>query len=308
MTAHTTRITITETEEGALEVRSLDLFDRFRIYRLEREAVEAAPTSGGVYVLFGNPDGTFTAYIGQSTTSIRARVKQHAREKAWFTTAFAIPLPHASLSRAVEAELINLAETAKSVKVLENNKSEAAYLASEEEVQEVQPIVDRITSWLALLTGTSIFDPPPTEKGAKGKRAENLAREYKGQASRSRPVQSDDPAKATHSYVGAAIAAWGRFTGGKDDKRFAVLKGSEWREPVVDRSLTTFKGNKGLGETQRKLVKSGVLDPKTMTFSKDHAFANWNKAVQAVSGCSQYSGSRSWQKIDRPRGLAAKKR
>lgn len=123
-------------------------------------------------------------------------------------------------------------------------------------------------------TSTHIFTPTdvaePQSTDAPIARSTPLAREYKGPASEPRARTADDPAEATHAWVGAGIPAWGRFEGDEPDKRFRVLAGSGWRRPVLNPEATTYDLQVKVGQVQDELVGAGVLDGSSMAFTADH--------------------------------------
>jgi len=163
----------------------------------------------------------------------------------------------------------------------------------------LEPAVEKIRDGLQLLLGSDIFVPAdvadPQTTDAPIARMAPLAREYKGRAAEPRSRTSDDPAEATHGYVGAGATAWGRFEADDPDKRFRVLAGSGWRRPVLNPEATTYDLQVKVGELQEQLIDSGVLDAAAMTFTRDHVFDNWTAATRVVGGKGQLSGAYQWQ-------------
>jgi len=103
-----TELLITKTAPGVAKVTSTDPFSSFEIYRIDRDAWQAAPTEPGIYLLYGFVENEPVVYVGISTTSIRDRIRSHhvTPRKDWFGLLFAIPMPSTILVQAVEAELI----------------------------------------------------------------------------------------------------------------------------------------------------------------------------------------------------------
>ena len=124
-----------------------------------------------------------------------------------------------------------------------------------------------------------------------------LAREYRGKATEARARRGDEPARATHAAIGARVggSAWGRFLAEEPDTRFQVLANSVWRRPELTPTATTYAEDVALRSVQEELVKRGVLDEATGRFARDHVFQDWNRAIQAITGKSAYSGQRHWQ-------------
>jgi hypothetical protein len=117
-------------------------------------------------------------------------------------------------------------------------------------------------------------------------------------ATRRNNRRPDDPAEATHSWVGSQIVAWGRFEAEEPDARFRVLAGSQYRTAVVNPAHAVFKGQQSVYEKQEALAAEHVLDEGNQVFLTDHVFPNWSRASYAVSGKSTYSGGYHWQRID----------
>jgi hypothetical protein len=218
-------------------------------------------------------------------------------KKNWFGTLFAVPVEHALLCSAIEAELIWQLQEADVVDVIANVADENRHRAADD--VHVEPAVEKIRDGLQLVLGSDIFtaadgdetghtDPPIIRLPA-------LAREYRGAAKTPRPRTASDPAEATHAYVGAEVEAWGRFEADDPDKRFRVFSGGGWRRPVLNPENATYDRQVRLKETQDKFVKAGVLDEGEMIFKKDHVFDNWSLAAKTISGKAQYSGAYHWQ-------------
>jgi hypothetical protein len=96
--------------------------------------------------------------------------------------------------------------------------------------------------------------------------------------------------------VGSGIQAWGRFEADDPDKRFRVLTGSQFREPVLNPENATYDQLVKLTELQDTLAGEGVLDPASMTFAREHVFDNWTRATRVVSGTG-LSGASHWQPL-----------
>jgi len=112
-----------------------------------------------------------------------------------------------------------------------------------------------------------------------------------------RAREATDPPGATHSDVGAGLAAWGRFEADEPDTRFRVLAGRTWRRPILDPAQVSYKHQLRVAERQAPLIEEGVLDAHAMSFAGDYVFDNWSQAVGVVSGKGSYSGGYHWQRI-----------
>jgi hypothetical protein len=285
---------------GHALIRSVDPFDTLEIHRIERSRWQVAPEQPGIYLLHGvSQDGKLTVYVGMSTTSIRARIRSHHVNPAknWFGVLFAVPVANALLCPAIEAELIGQVTEAGVVDVIANVADESRLRGTED--VHIEPAVEKIREGLQLVLGSDIFtadeavDLGTTDDPIE--RVPRLARAYRGGASEARPRTDRDPDEATHSYTGAGIVAWGRFEADEPDTRFRVLGGSTWRATIVDPAAVTSAAQIKLQESQLELVKAGVLDAGTMTFSSDHTFENWSVATRIVSGKPTYAGAYHWQ-------------
>jgi hypothetical protein len=84
---------------GVAIITSANPLDNLEIHRIARSEWQESPDNPGVYLLYGNPDGQLTAYVGMSTTSIRKRIRSHHvnKKKNWFGVLFAMPLPLATI-------------------------------------------------------------------------------------------------------------------------------------------------------------------------------------------------------------------
>lgn len=100
---------ISRVAPGVALVRSVDPFDTFEIYRIERSRWQSVPESAGIYLLHGvTSEGKLTVYLGMSTSNMRNRIRSHHVNpgKNWFGILFAIPVASPMLCPAIEAELI----------------------------------------------------------------------------------------------------------------------------------------------------------------------------------------------------------
>lgn len=291
---------ISRVAPGVSIVRSVDPFDTLEIHRIDRSRWQHAPESPGIYLLYGPAsDGKLTVYVGMSTTNMRSRIRGHHAnpQKNWFGVLFAVPVRSPLLCPAIEADLISQVREAGVVDVIANVAAEARHRAADD--VHVEPAVEKIRDGLQLLLGSDIFSPADVSEAqntdAPLARSTPLAREYKGAASDPRPRTPDDPAEATHAWVGAGLQAWGRFEGDEPDKRFRVLAGSGWRRPVLNPEATTYDLQVKVGEVQADLVGRSLLDEADLTFKTDHVFDNWTAACRVISGKGQYSGGYHWQ-------------
>ena len=183
---------------------------------------------------------------------------------------------------------------------LPDNKAREERWLDAEDVH-VAPAVASIVAGLEMLLGSDIFTPADPDEVAVVdplQKIQPLARVYQGAARNPRPRGDSDPPEATHSYVGAGIAAWGRFEGDEPDTRFRVLASSTWRKPTLDESQASYKHQARVAKIQAQLLDAGVVDEDSMTFRSDHVFENWSQAVIVVSGKGQYSGGYHWQLLE----------
>ncbi|MGH3022931.1 MAG: GIY-YIG nuclease family protein [Gaiellaceae bacterium] len=294
---------ITKRRPGVAVVTATDPFSTLEIHRVDRSVWQEAPTRPGIYLLYGFVDDEPAAYVGMSTTSIRDRIRTHhvTPAKNWFGVLFAVPLGSALHCPAIEAEMIRRIQEAGVVPLVDNRAREERWLDAED--VHVTPAVTSIVAALEMLLGNDIFTPPdPDEVTVVDpiQKTPPLARVYRGPAVSVRPRQESDPAEATHGYVGAGIAAWGRFEGDEPDTRFRVFAGSTWRKPTLDESQVSYKHQARVAKMQAELLDHGALDEPTMTFHVDHVFDNWSQAVIVVSGKGQYSGGYHWQRLEDP--------
>jgi hypothetical protein len=240
-------------------------------------------------------------YIGMSTTSVRDRVRAHhvTPRRNWFGVLFAIPMSSPLLLPAIEAELIRRVQEAAVVSIVENRADETRWLDADDVHRA--PALDGIIGALEMLLGSDIFTPQEDD-AAEGieaiDRPPRLARVYKRRAKTAARRTSDDPADATHRYAGSSIPAWGRFEGPEPETRFRVLGGSAWRRPNLDPSFASHAHQMRMAGRQNQLIAEGVLNPDTLTFTRDHVFDNWSQAVGVVSGKGSYSGGYHWQLIE----------
>lgn len=293
---------ISRASDGVAELRSVDPFDEFRIYRIERRSWQQTPEKPGVYVLYGTPtDGKLTVYVGMSTTNMRNRIRSHHvnSKKNWFGVLFAVPVPSAILCPAIEAELINMAGEAEVADVIANVNDEKRHLGADD--AHVEPAVEKIRDGLELVLGNDIFtaeeEVQPSKLDAPLPRMGLLAREYRHQAAVPHIRDAEDPPTADHAYVGSGIQAFGRFAGPDPEKKFEVLAGSNWRQATLDKKAKMYPNQLKLRDEQHELVDKGILDVDTMTFAKPHVFGNWTSASKVISGKASYAGGYHWRKI-----------
>jgi hypothetical protein len=241
---------------------------------------------------------------------------------------FAVPMASPLLCPAVEAELIGQVSEAGVVDVISNAAAETRHRGADD--VHVEPAVQKIRDDLHLLLGSDIFTPAdvaepqstkirddlhlllgsdiftpadvaePQSTDAPIARSLPLAREYKGDASDSRPRTPDDPPEATHGRVGAGIPAWGRFEADEPDKRFRVIQGSRWRRAILNPEAATFGVYVKVNALQDDLVAAGLLEETNMSFPHDHVFDNWTIATRVISGKATYSGGYHWQLLTDP--------
>lgn len=290
---------ITRVSPGVAVTTTTDPFSSLEIHRIDRGAWKAAPTSPGVYLLYGFVEGEAAVYVGMSTTSIRDRISHHhiSPKKNWFGTLFAVPLQSAMHCQAIEAEMIRRVSEAGVVGIIDNQASESRFLDVDD--VHVPPALDAITGALELLLGSDIFSPGDEEGEpsiiAAIEKAPLLARVYRGAATNPRPRTPDDPPEATHAWVGSGTKAWGRFEGPEPDTRFRVFKNSQFRRPTLDESQAAYKHQERVEKMQQALAATTVVDLDSLEFLKDHVFANWSRASVVVAGKGSYAGAYHWQ-------------
>lgn len=297
-----TDLLIKKTRSGVAMVKTTDPFSTLEVHRIDRLAWEATPSQPGIYLLYGFIDGNPSAYVGMSTTNMRDRIRSHhvAPQKNWFGVLFAIPLASPLLCPAIEAEMIRRITEAGVVGSI-NLAQEERWLDADD--VHVTPALDGIIGALEMLLGSDIFTPQEAEDAVgvdAPERPRPLARVYKGQAEKPTNRVESDPAEATHRYVGAGVKAWGRFVGDEPDTRFEVLSGSSWRQTNLNPSHASYAHQVRVANRHQALIDAGVLDPQSLTFTRDHVFENWSQAVGVVSGKGSYSGGYHWQLIQPP--------
>jgi hypothetical protein len=294
---------ISRVAPGVARVRSTDPFDVLEIHRIERSQWKAAPDTAGIYLLHGTgSDGKLTVYIGMSRTSIRSRIHSHHVNPAknWFGVLFAIPVASPVLCPAIEAELIGQLNEAGVVDVVANVAAEQLMKGSDD--VHVEPAVKKICDALQLMLGSDIFvatdaGEKPADIDAPLEKVLLLARAYKRAAAPIANRGADDPADATHRWVGAGILAWGYFLADEPDKRFVVLTHSAWRRANPDPEAVTHATQQKVKEDQDELVASGALDEEELVFIRNQEFANWTAAARIVGGKGTYSGAYHWQRL-----------
>ncbi len=187
------------------------------------------------------------------------------------------------------------------VDFVDNRTSPSAFLDAAD--VHVDPAVAVITEALEILLGSDIFSPAELEEAEVSqseivKKFTPLARVYKEAAAQPRPRKDDDPANATHGWIGSQLGGWGRFEGPEPDNRFTVLAGSQFRRATVNEAIVTNHLQILVEQTQQKLAEEGVLDLTQLVFLKDYTFDNWSRATYVVSGKGTYSGGYHWQPIE----------
>jgi hypothetical protein len=293
---------ISRVSPGVATARSVDPFDSLVVYRVERDRWPETPPKPGVYLLYGTaPDGKLTIYIGQSTTSMRDRIRSHHvnPRKNWFGVLFAVPVPNALLCLAIEAELIGQVNEAGVVDVIVNAADERRHRHADD--VHVEPAVEKIRDAFELLLGSDIFTPgeaaETTELDVPLTRMTQLAREYRHAAAEVRDRDGTEPIAATHAWVGAGVTAWGRFEADEPDTRFRVLEGSSWRRATLNPTDKTYRAQERLASKQSALSSKAILDDASETFAKDHVFDSWTAAAHVVSGKASYAGGYHWQRL-----------
>jgi hypothetical protein len=293
---------ISRVSSGVVTVTSTDPFSILAVHRIERSVWREAPNESGVYLLYGFINDRPAAYVGMSLTSILNRVGQHhaTPRKDWFGTLFAVPLGSA-LCQPVEAEMIRRITEAGVVDFVDNRVVPTAFLDADD--VHVEPAVGAITDALAILLGIDIFSPPDEEAEVSSRievvqKTPPLARVYKGAAEHPRPRREDDPAAATHGWVGSQTAAWGRFAGDEPDARFTVLEGSHLRRATLNESNVKNDLQVIVEKTQQRFADEEIIDLSQLVFLKSHTFDNWSRAAYVVSGKGSYSGGYHWQLIE----------
>lgn len=284
---------------GVVALQKHDPYSTFRVLRVDRREWGQSPDESGIYLLWGVVDGRATAYIGMSTVSVRDRIQSHHVDtrRNWFGILFAVPAV-AALCPAVEAELIRRAKDAGVVNVTSNRLDESRWLDSE--IPQVEHTVEQVVEAIELLASTDIFTPetdvPATGSVARGERRPRYARVYLDGARSPRARTAADPEDADHAFAGP-VEAWGRFEADQPDTRFRVLAGSQWRAARPNAEHVQNRCHLSAQTRQEVLVEAEVLDPQTMTLTRDHVFPNWTEAAVVTSGIAQYNGSRRWQRI-----------
>ncbi len=286
---------------GVSLIRSTDPFGSIKIFRIQRANWKETPEKPGIYLLYGVvADAKLTAYVGMSTTNMRARIHSHHinAEKNWFGALFAVPVPTPLLCPAIEAELIERMDEAGVVDVIDNKAHGHLHLGADD--AHVEPAVERIVEGLQLVLGSDIFtaaDQEDIHVPEPHERLKPLSRENRGAASEPRFREENAPKDATHGWAGGDLRAYGCFLGSEPEKRFRVWAESEWRWARVNWATVTAEAQSKVKQRQDGLVKASVLESKTMTFAKDHVFDNWSVAAQTIRGRAATSGAYHWQRL-----------
>lgn len=214
----------------------------------------------GVYLLFGEQDGSGLAYIGEGE-DMSDRIKSHEARKDWWTKAILVTSQANSLNKAhikyLESRLI---EEAKSVGriALENGNTPARPSLKEAERANMEGFLDYLLMVLPAI-GVDAFKQNKRPKLAK-------AEQFDGGS----PVFELVTKK--HGLHARAIV---------QDGEFVVLEGSLARLEWSNRSKqSSYAG------LYAELVQSDVLVPagETLAFAQNFAFASPSAAGAVVNG------------------------
>lgn len=148
--------------EGVVRAEASSPVNHLEIFRIQRQAINAAPEEPGVYFLVGtNSDsGKHRIYVGQSKskkTGIKKRLKDHKNDKGkeFFGEVFAVPLADPTFAPGVEAEFIKRIQQAEGQIDSENVSDEKNSLGGFPAA--VQEFCNEIQEALAVLIGKDVF-------------------------------------------------------------------------------------------------------------------------------------------------------
>lgn len=231
----------------------------------------------GVYLLLGEQDGEDRLYVGESE-DISARIRSHAVNKDWWTTAVLVTTAGNKLNKAhvryLEARLV---EEARAVgrTPLDNGTAPSRASLSEADVAKMEVFLENLLFALPALR-ISAF--------SKDKRTDAQVAETRITAA---PDGSDE-VRFTLDSRKRGVQAHALLLDGE----FIVQRGSsarpQWESPATDHST--------YAKLHRELVSAGVLtlDGETCVFTVNYRFASTSAAAAVVLG-RPANGTTEWK-------------
>lgn len=229
----------------------------------------------GIYLLIGDVEGKTTLYIGE-TDEIGVRLKQHAAQKDWWSTAICITSQGDPLNKAharfLESRLLNDAKRLRKIR-LDNSQTPPVRTLSEASEAHMENFIENIYLVLPALRYDFFSETLPDEKPKSTSVRQQLLSE---------------PTYFVLEVKKPGIRARARLVAG----RFIVEKGSLAREKWV--GTTSIQST--YGTLFQELVDQGVLLPegRHRVYSQDYAF-NSPSAAAAVTAGRPTSGPVHWK-------------
>ncbi|MCF6443974.1 GIY-YIG nuclease family protein [Nereida sp. MMG025] len=233
-------------------------------------------THTGVYVLLGEKDGVGTAYIGESE-ELAPRLRNHAKEKDWWTHAVLVCTTADTLNKAhvkyLESRLVEIARSVGAVQ-LENGNTPTKSSLHEAGRANMEEFLETLQIAMPAL-GVDIFTQ-------KARTPENTA------------ARTEQLAETNYEFVlrtpKHGVEAFARLEGSD----LVVRKGSVCRGEWT-KNETTEHGYKTL---HNKLIDNGTIEPfeDKGRFTQDYAF-NSPSAAAAVLNGRRTNGRIEWRTV-----------
>lgn len=226
----------------------------------------------GVYILLGESDGVSTAYIGEAE-EVGRRLKDHAREKDWWTSAVMITTASDGLHKAhvkyLESRLVEIAKDVSSV-TLENGNIPPRPSLHEAHISNMEFFLDTLLMVLPAIRVDMFLNKKRSKPTAT-----------------TAPQYSDAPVfELTNQKHGL------KATARLEDGEFIVQEGSmarlEWSGDTTDKT--------SYWKLFQELVDQGVLiiAGDHRVFATDYAFSSTSAAGAIVNGRSS-RGPTEWK-------------
>lgn len=219
----------------------------------------------GVYILLGEDEDGSIAYIGE-TEEIRQRIKSHAKNKDWWTSAILITDTGNELNKAhvkyLESRLVEIAYDAQKVR-LENGNIPPRSSLSEAAISNMESFLANILLVLPAI------------------RVDCFIKETLPKSSSSTDGVSNED--KTHFEI-IAFKGQVRATAILEDEHFVVLKGSKARKKWVGKMGGQY--GDGYSHLFYELINKGILVPEgdTNVFTESYAFKSASASAAVVLG------------------------
>lgn len=219
----------------------------------------------GIYILVGPSEhgGTDRVYLGEAD-SVYWRLKEHDKEKDFWTRAVAITSKDMNLTKAharyLESRLIQMARTAARV-TLENGTTPPEKILPESDVADMEYFLEQMQLVLPVL-GLDFLRPVAT---------------------RTRPIAEDDAPLFILEEVGV------KATAREVDGKFVVLEGSTARAETTPSFDSNIK-------QRDQLIAAGKMapaEPGFLRFTEDVEFSSPSAAASTVVGGNR-NGRETW--------------